>query len=76
MKALSVLGKVLCAKHELTHALQCSLGLLRNLVPRSFEASDGSSTQCRNDGCNSGEIVQLPAFLEILLAEAEVTLGK
>lgn len=74
MQALSVLCKVLRAKHELTHTLQCMLGLLRNLIPRSFQTSDGSGAQCRNDRSDGGEIVQLPAFLKKQLAETVIVL--
>ena len=44
MQRLAVFAEILGAGHQLPHVLQCSLGLLRDDVPRPLETSNGRSS--------------------------------
>lgn len=65
MQALSVLGKVLRAEHELAHSFKRDLGLLRDLVPSPLQTSNRCGAQSGDDGCDGGVVVQLSAFLQV-----------
>lgn len=63
MKTFSVLREILCAEHEFAHAFKRRLTLLGHLIPGSLQTGNGRSTQCGNDGCNGGEVIELAASL-------------
>lgn len=64
MQGLSVLDEIFCPIHDFAHRFEYHQKLLAHLNPGAAQAMYGRGTECRDDGRERREVVQLAAFLE------------